>query len=170
MKSIRPKDIQRTWHLIDAKNKILGRISSEIAILLMGKHRTYYVANLDTGDYVVVINAKDAALSGKKEIQKKYWRHSGYPGGLYVKTAKQLRAQKPELLIRNAVVGMLPKTAMGKQMVKKLYVFAGTEHPFANKFVAEVPLRPRSETSEPPPEGRAATQDIKPVSDSSETV
>ena len=100
----------------------------------MGKHKTYYVANLDTGDYVVVINAKNVALSGKKENQKKYWRHSGYPGGLYMKTAKQLRAQKPELLIRKAVVGMLPKTTMGKQMAKKLYVFASGDHPYAQKF------------------------------------
>lgn len=134
MKSIKQKDIQRSWHLIDAKNKILGRISSEVATVLMGKNKAYYVPNLDTGDYVVIINAKDVVLSGKKETQKKYYSHSGYPGGLYMKTAKQIRNQKPELLIRNAISGMLPKTTMGKQMAKKLYVFASGEHPFAQKF------------------------------------
>ena len=134
MKNIKPKDIERTWHLIDAQNKILGRLSSQIAIYLTGKNKVYYVPYLDTGDFVVVINAEKIRLSGKKETQKKYWRHSGYPGGLYSKTASQLRKQKPELLVKNAVVGMLPKTTLGKQMAKKLYIFAGNKHPFKDKF------------------------------------
>lgn len=134
MKNIKPKDIERAWHLIDAKNKILGRLSSQVAVYLAGKNKVYYVPYLDTGDFVVVINAEKIQLSGKKETQKKYWRHSGYPGGLYSKTASQLRKQKPELLVKNAILGMLPKTTLGKQMAKKLYIFAGGEHPFKDKF------------------------------------
>ena len=134
MKSIKLKDINRQWHLIDAKNEILGRLSSKVATYLAGKNKVYYVPYLDTGDFVVVINAEKIRLSGKKETQKKYWRHSGYPGGLYSKTASQLRKQKPELLVKSAVVGMLPKTTLGKQMAKKLYIFAGNKHPFKDKF------------------------------------
>src|SRR3989344_5110723 len=119
MKSIKPKNINRQWHLIDAKNEV------------------YYVPYLDTGDFGVVINTEKIQLSGKKETQKKYWRHSGYPGGLYSKTASQLRKQKPELLVKNAVVGMLPKTTLGKQMAKKLYIFAGNQHPFKDKFQSQ---------------------------------
>ena len=136
MKTIKQKDIKRSWHLIDAKNQILGRLSTKAAVYLMGKHKPMYTSYLDSGDFVVVINAKEVALSGKKESQKKYWRHSGHPGALYSKTAGQLRAQKPELLIRNAVLGMLPKTALGKQMAKKLYVFASEQHSFKEKFAS----------------------------------
>lgn len=133
MKIIKPKDIKRDWHLIDAKNKILGRLSSQIAQLLMGKNKSYYLPYLDTGDYVVVINAKNIVLSGKKETQKKYYKHSGYPGGMYSKTAAQVKKTKPEDLLRHAIRGMLPKTKMGKTMLKKLYVFAQDKHPFADK-------------------------------------
>ncbi len=134
MKIIRAKDIQRNWHLIDAKNKVLGRLSTEAALHLMGKNKSYFVPHLDTGDYVVVINAKDIKLTAKKETQKKYWHHSGYPGGIKSRTASEIRSKKPELLIRHAVSGMMPKTTLGKQMVKKLFVFAGSEHPHADKF------------------------------------
>lgn len=134
MKTIKPKDIKRQWHLIDAKNKILGRLSSQVAQLLMGKNKSYYLPYLDTGDYVVVINAKDITLSGKKETQKKYYKHSGYPGGLYSKTAALVKKTKPEEMIRHAIRGMLPKTKMGKTMLKKLYVFTEDNHPFADKL------------------------------------
>ncbi len=134
MKTIKPKDIKKNWHLIDAKEKILGRLSSEIAMQLMGKNKSIYSPNLDTGDFVVVVNAQKILLSGKKEKQKKYYRHSGYPGGLYMKTAQQVRESKPENLIRNAVEGMLPKTKMGKVMLKKLYVFPASSHPYQDKF------------------------------------
>ena len=127
-------DIKREWHLVDAKDKVLGRISVDMAHLLMGKAKPYFVRHLDCGDFVVVVNAEKIVLTGKKETQKKYRHHSGYPSGLYSKTASQLRTQKPELLIRNAVVGMLPKTALGKQMVKKLYIFASGEHPYNKNF------------------------------------
>src|SRR3989344_2945213 len=134
MKTIKPKDIKREWHLIDAKSKILGRLSSEVAMHLMGKNKNIYSPNLDTGDCVVVINAQQITLSGKKEKQKKYYHHSGYPGGLYMKTAQQIRSQKPEELIRNAIIGMLPKTKMGKIMLKKLYIFPDSSHPYKDKF------------------------------------
>lgn len=134
MKTTREKEIQRQWHLIDAQGKILGRLASLIAHLLMGKNKPYYTPYLDCGDYVVVINASKILLSGKKESDKKYFRHSGYPGGFRVKTAAQIRAQKPEELIRHAVGGMLPKTKLGKIMTKKLFVFPASEHPYKDKF------------------------------------
>lgn len=134
MKNIKISDVKREWHLIDAKDKILGRLSSEIASLLMGKHKSIYTPYLDSGDNVVVINAGKIILTGKKENQKKYYRHSGYPGALKFKTASQVRQVKPEDLIHHAVVGMLPKKALGKIMRKKLYIFAGSEHPYENKF------------------------------------
>lgn len=138
MKSLKQKDIKRDWQLIDANNKILGRLSAEIAMSLMGKNKSIYSPNLDMGDYVVVINAEKIVLSGKKENQKIYYHHSGYPGGLYSKTAAQLRAHKPTALLRNAIIGMLPKTRMGKIMVKKLHIFEGTDHPHKDKFITKV--------------------------------
>ncbi|KKR78022.1 MAG: 50S ribosomal protein L13 [Candidatus Curtissbacteria bacterium GW2011_GWA1_40_9] len=134
MKSLKQKDITRDWHLIDAKNRTLGRISTEIAMYLMGKNKAIYSPNLDTGDNVVVINSEKVQLSGKKETQKVYYKHSGYPGGLYSRTASQLRKGKPNDLIINAVYGMLPKTKMGKIMLKKLHVYKTDEHPYKNKI------------------------------------
>lgn len=124
----------RDWHLIDAKNQRVGRLSTKIAHLLMGKHKPYYVKNIDCGDYVVAVNAKDVVFSGKKEKQKIYWRHSGYPGGLRSKTAADLRTTKPEEIIKHAVVGMLPKNKLAREMVKKLYIYPTSEHPYADKI------------------------------------
>ena len=134
MKNVTQEQIQREWHLIDAKNKVLGRIASGAAKVLMGKNKSYYTPHLDTGDYVVIFNAKEVLLTGKKEDQKKYYHHSGYPGGMYAKTAKQVRVQKPEMLIRHAISGMLPKTKLGKIMLKKLYIYPQKEHPYQDKF------------------------------------
>ncbi|MBI2012685.1 50S ribosomal protein L13 [Candidatus Curtissbacteria bacterium] len=134
IKNVKPGDIQRNWHLIDAKGKVIGRVASDIASILMGKNKHYYTPYLDTGDYVVVLNAVDANFTGKKESQKKYYRHSGYPGGLYVKGAAQVRKEKPEQLLRHAVSGMLPKTKLGKMMIKKLFVFPNADHPYVDKF------------------------------------
>lgn len=134
MKSTKLADIQRNWHLINAQNQILGRLSSQIAQMLMGKNKVYFEKHLDTGDHVVVINAAKISLSGKKENQKKYYSHSGYPGGLKSKLAKDVRSEKPEFLIRHAVVGMLPKTKLGKTMLKKLYVYPDEKHPHNDKF------------------------------------
>src|SRR3989344_4830894 len=134
MKNIKLSDIKRDWHLINAKGKVLGRLSADIAKLLMGKTKGYYTPHLDTGDFVVIINAKDVVLSGKKETQKKYYRHSGYPGGLHFKTASQIRQNNPEKLIRHATQGMLPKTRLGKIMLKKLFIYADSKHPYGDKF------------------------------------
>ncbi len=134
MKNIKPKEIKRKWHLLDAKDKVLGRLSTEAAMHLMGKNKGYFTPYLDTGDYVVIINAKDIRLTAKKETQKKYWRHSTYPGALRVKTASEIRKSNPEFLIRHAIQGMMPKTNLGKEMIKKLFVFASTQHPHADKF------------------------------------
>lgn len=112
-------------HLIDAKNKILGRLATGVAEILMGKNKGDYTPNLAKGDEVVVINAAKIVLSGKKEKQKIYWHHSGYPGGLRSQTASQIRSKRPEQLIRHAVLGMLPKNRLGKIMAKKLQIHAG---------------------------------------------
>lgn len=134
MKNVRQKDIIRGWHLIDAKDKVLGRISTKVAHLLIGKNKPYYTAHIDCGDHVVIINAKSVYLSGNKEKQKSYYRHSGYPGALKVKTANQIREKNPEELIRHAVVGMLPKNRLARQMVKKLYIYQDATHPYKDKF------------------------------------
>ena len=127
-------DVKRTWHLIDLKDKTLGRVSSEIAQLLMGKSKPYFVRNLDCGDYVVVINAKAIKATGNKEVQKKYYRHSGYPGGFKVETLKEMRERKPENIITHAVKGMLPDNRLKARMLTRLNVFAGEEHTYTDKF------------------------------------
>jgi len=133
-KSTKTNDIKREWHLVDVKDKILGRIASDIALLLMGKSKPYFVRNLDLGDYVVVINAKNVRTTGKKEDLKKYFRFSGYPGGLKAETLKELRERKPEEIITHAVSGMIPQNKLKAQMLKRLYVFAGEEHNYKDKF------------------------------------
>ena len=127
-------EIERVWHLADVKGKILGRTATEIARLLMGKGKPYFAKNLDCGDYVVVINAKEVAVSGKKETDKVYTRYSGYPGGLRKITVKELRQRKPEEIIRHAVSGMLPKNKLRASMLKRLYVYSGEENPYGDKF------------------------------------
>ncbi|MCL4353869.1 50S ribosomal protein L13 [Patescibacteria group bacterium] len=127
-------DIKREWHLVDIKDKTLGRISTEIAHTLMGKSKPYFVRNLDCGDYVVIINAKEVKISGKKETGKKYYRHSGYPGGFKSEVLGDVRNEKPEEIIRHAVAGMLPQNKLKAKMLKRLRVFAGAEHTFADKF------------------------------------
>ena len=131
MKTVFPSknDITRAWHVIDADNKVLGRLASEIAWLLMGKHKPSYTPFLDTGDHVVVINAAKVRLTGRKDEQKVYRRHSGYPGGLIEVSVKTVRARHPIRLIEEAVQGMLPKTKLGKHMARKLKVYAGEKHP-----------------------------------------
>ena len=127
-------EIERVWHLADVKGKILGRTATEIAKLLIGKGKPYFAKNLDCGDYVVVINAKEVAVSGKKETDKVYTRYSGYPGGLRKIRLEEYREKKPEEIIRHAVSGMLPKNKLRNSMLRRLYVFKGSEHKFAEKF------------------------------------
>ena len=134
MKNVKTADIKRIWHLFDAKNEVLGRLSTKIALILMGKNKSYYTPHLDTGDYVVVTNTQKVALSGKKEKQKNYYHHSQFPGGLKVKTAQVVRQSKPDELVRHSVRGMMPKTKLGKLMLKKLYVFKDEKHPYSDKL------------------------------------
>jgi large subunit ribosomal protein L13 len=132
--STKLSDIKRSWHLIDVKGKILGRIASEITTLLMGKSKPYFVNNLDCGDYVVVINATDIKVTGKKETQKKYSRHSGYPGGYKEESLMELRKRSPEDIIKFAVSGMLPQNKLKDRMLTRLFVFKGSEHAYQDKF------------------------------------
>ena len=127
-------DIKRDWHLIDLNNKTLGRIATDIAKLLIGKSKPYFVRNLDCGDFVVTINAQQVHVSGKKELLKKYFRYSGYPGGLTIETLENLRKRKPEEIIYHAVRGMLPQNKLRDKMLNRLFVFKGHEHPYEEKF------------------------------------
>ena len=130
-------EIQRVWHVIDAKDAVLGRVASRAATLLMGKHKPTYVPSMDTGDHVVIVNAAQVQLTGRKENQKIYYRHTGYPGGLVETGARKMRETRPERMLELAISGMLPKTKLGKQMYRKLNVYAGENHPHqAQKPVA----------------------------------
>lgn len=122
-------EITRNWFVLDASEAALGRVASKAAKILMGKHKPTYVPFLDTGDHVIVVNADKAILTGNKESQKMYRRHSGYPGGLREDVAGKVRAVRPVRLVEEAIKGMLPKTKMGKQMYRKLKVYAGEKHP-----------------------------------------
>ena len=123
------KNLERKWHLIDAEGKILGRIATVAARLLQGKHRPQYTTFIDTGDHGIVVNAAQVKLSGRKEDQKLYRRHSGYEGGLREESARLVRQRKPIRLVELAVRGMLPKTKLGNTMYRKLNVYAGPDHP-----------------------------------------
>ena len=122
-------EITRSWFVLDASEAALGRVASKAAKILMGKHKPTYVTFLDSGDHVIVINADKAILTGNKEQQKMYRRHSGYPGGLTEIRADKMRATRPIKMVEEAIKGMLPKTKMGKQMYRKLNVYAGDRHP-----------------------------------------
>jgi len=127
--STKAKDIERQWHVIDASGKTLGRLATQVATLLTGKHKPMYVPHLDTGDYVIVLNAAKVRVTGKKVKQKTYYRHSGYPGGLKAVTYEDMMAAHPTRVIEHAVKGMLPHNRLGRAMFKKLKVYAGDEHP-----------------------------------------
>lgn len=123
--------ISRQWHLIDAQNVVLGKLASRAAMLLMGKNKPSYTPFLDTGDHVIVINAGKVKVTGRKEEQKLYRHFTGYPGGLVEKSLRRVRAEKPVRMVEDAIQGMLPKTKLGKQMYRKLKVYAGDRHPHA---------------------------------------
>lgn len=123
--------INREWHLLDADGVVLGKLASKAAMILMGKHRPRYTPFLDTGDHVVVINAEKVKLTGRKEEQKVYRHFTGYPGGLVEKSISDVRKAKPRRIVEDAISGMLPKTKLGKQMYRKLKVYAGDKHPHA---------------------------------------
>ncbi len=127
----RPADIQRAWWLVDASGLPLGRVASEVAIILRGKHKPTFAPHVDGGDFVVVVNAGQVAVTGRKGTDKHYFRHSGYPGGLTDKTFDEMRAKHPERVVEQAVRGMLPRNRLGRQMYRKLKVYRGPEHPHA---------------------------------------
>ncbi len=131
MKTYVPKqeDIRHDWYVIDAADVVLGRLSTKVATLLRGKHKTSFTPGLDTGDFVIVVNAGRVKLTGNKLDDKRYYRHSGDPGHLHQQTARELRDKSPERLVRFAVWGMLPKNRLGRQLLRKLKVYAGAEHP-----------------------------------------
>ena len=133
MKTFMPKaaDITRKWYVVDADGLALGRVASQVANILRGKNKPIYTPNVDTGDFVIVINADKVILTGKKLDQKIYYKHSGYVGGLKETKYRKLLAEKPEEAMRHAVVGMLPKGPLGRQMAKKLKIYAGAEHEHA---------------------------------------
>jgi large subunit ribosomal protein L13 len=126
---ITPATTKRAWYVVDAENQTLGRLSSNISKVLQGKNKPTYMAHIDTGDHVVVINAEKIVLTGKKLTQKTYMRHTGYPGGERFMTPKEALVKKPEFIIENAVKHMLPRTRLGRAMYKKLHVHAGPGHP-----------------------------------------
>lgn len=125
------KTIDRQWHIIDAKDQVLGRVATVAARLLQGKHKATWAPFIDTGDHVVIVNASSVKLTGKKEEQKIYRQHSGYEGGLREERAKDVRVRRPNRIMEEAVYGMLPKTKLGRAMYSKLKVYAGAEHPHA---------------------------------------
>jgi large subunit ribosomal protein L13 len=125
----KPGEVTREWYVVDASGKTLGRLATEIARILRGKHKPQYTPHVDVGDFVIVINAEKIAVTGRKLDQKRYYRHSGYPGGLRSITLRRMLEKHPERVIRLAVKGMLPKNRLGRRMLKKLKVYAGPEHP-----------------------------------------
>jgi large subunit ribosomal protein L13 len=125
----KPSEIERKWFIIDATDLVLGRLSSEVAQILRGKHKPTFTPHMDTGDFVIIINAEKVRLTGNKESYKQYFRHTGYPGGTRYTSLKELRSSRPEEVITRAVRGMLPHTRLGRQLIKKLKVYSGPEHP-----------------------------------------
>jgi len=142
MKTFVPKkdEIKKKWWLIDARGKVLGRLATEVSILLRGKNKAEYAPFLDSGDFVIIINADKIEVTGNKLEQKKYYSHSGYPGGIKEKTLKELMDKKPEDVIRKAVKGMIPKTKLGRAVFKKLKVYSGPDHPHAAQSPQEYEL------------------------------
>ena len=124
----KPADIERKWYVVDADGKTLGRLATEVAAVLRGKHKPTFTPHMDCGDYVIVVNAEKVEVTGKKRKEKIYKRHTGYPGGLRETTFEKLQAKKPEEIIRHAIKGMMPNGKLGRQMYKKLKVYAGPEH------------------------------------------
>lgn len=133
-------DIERNWYIVDAADKVLGRLASRIATVLRGKHKPYFSPHLDAGDFVIVINAEKVRLTGKKELDKEYFRHSGYPGGEKFSNVAELRARHPERIIQHAVKGMLPRGPLGRKQFSKLKVYAGSDHPHEAQQPEPLPL------------------------------
>ena len=127
----KPHEVERKWYIIDADGKTLGRMSTEVASILRGKRKPIYTPHVDTGDYVIIINAEKVAVTGKKRTDKIYKHHTGFPGGLRETTVEKLQAKKPDEIIRHAVKGMMPNGKLGREMFKKLKIYVGPEHKHA---------------------------------------
>jgi large subunit ribosomal protein L13 len=127
--SAKPLEVTRNWHVVDAEGLVLGRLATRVADVLRGKHKPRYTPHVDTGDFVIVVNAEKVKLTGRKLMQKKYWRYTGYPGSIRSRTAKEMLEKKPEEVILHAVRGMLPKNRLNRKILTKLKVYAGPDHP-----------------------------------------
>ena len=138
--SVKAGEIQREWFVVDARDQVLGRLATRIATVLKGKHKPTYSTHLDVGDYVIVVNAAEVRLTGRKADQKEYFRHSGYMGGERMIPFRTMLAKRPERVVELAVKGMLPKNALGRQQLRKLKVYAGPEHPHAAQTPRELEL------------------------------
>ena len=137
----KPSDRQRDWYVVDAQGKMLGRLATQIADVLRGKRKPTYTPHIDTGDFVIVVNAEKIAVTGNKRADKLYHRHSGYPGGLRTRTFEQMITRRPEEIIRIAVKGMMPRNRLARKQLTKLKVYAGPEHPHIAQRPAEMELR-----------------------------
>jgi len=137
---IKPEDADQKWYVVDAKDQILGRLAAKVASVIRGKHKAVFTPNMDTGDFVIVINADKVKMTGKRESQKEYFTFSGYPGGAKFRSFKELIEKKPEWVVENAIRGMLPKTRLGKKLFKKLKVYAGENHPHTAQKPIELSL------------------------------
>jgi large subunit ribosomal protein L13 len=135
------QDVQRKWYVVDAEGVVLGRLASQVATILRGKNKPIFTPHVDTGDYVIILNADKVVLTGKKLDQKVYYSHSGFPGGLKETVYRRLMAEKPEFAVKHAVVGMLPKGPLGRQMAKKMKVYAGAEHDHAAQQPEKLELK-----------------------------
>jgi large subunit ribosomal protein L13 len=138
----KPSDRQRDWYVVDAQGKTLGRLATQIADVLRGKRKPTYTPHIDTGDFVIVVNAKKIAVTGNKRADKLYRRHSGYPGGLRTRTFEQMVARRPEEVIRVAVKGMMPRNRLARKQLTKLKIYAGPEHPHVAQKPVDMELRP----------------------------
>jgi large subunit ribosomal protein L13 len=138
--SVKAGEIRREWFVVDARDQVLGRLATRVATVLKGKHKPTYTTHLDVGDFVIVVNARDVRLTGRKADQKEYFRHSGYMGGERMIPFRSMIAKRPERVIELAVKGMLPKNALGRQQLRKLKVYAGPEHPHAAQMPRELEL------------------------------
>ena len=137
----RPLEVERKWYVVDAEGQTLGRLATEIARILRGKNKPQYTPHVDTGDFVVVVNAEKVVVTGRKAEQKVYRRHSGYPGGLKTTTYEQMLERRPTEILRRAVKGMMPKTRLARQQLRKLKIYAGPEHPHAAQNPQELEVR-----------------------------
>ena len=127
--SVRPQDVEHDWYVVDAENQTLGRLAAAVARRLRGKHKASYTPHVDTGDFIVVVNAEKVRVTGKKRTDKVYYRHTGYPGGIKAERFEEMIAKHPERVIENAVKGMLPRNPLGRAVFRKLKVYAGSDHP-----------------------------------------